>query len=268
MASKIAIASLIALSAASEGLRPWEAPGPNDLRSPCPMLNTLANHGYLPHDGRDISAQQFADAAFEVVNIDPMAIKQVANYFLRASNQTSINLTDLNRPGILQHIASLTRDDVTSPDSVDVTASQDRIRHLIQDSDTDCITIASLAKTRLHVEDLSSPKELTLKEQTFAYAEAGLLLLTMIEGEVPSGWSFPPATAYCAPKKRVETWLTEERFPEELGWKKSERTIGLMDFVPVIKGIYEEKRSQAGKGPLWKAFVPSFLQQAGTDSEL
>ncbi|KAL7953144.1 Chloroperoxidase [Trichoderma compactum] len=268
MASKIAIASLIALSAASEGLRPWEAPGPNDLRSPCPMLNTLANHGYLPHNGRNISAQQVADAAFEVVNIDPMSIKQVANYFLRAANQTSIDLTDLNRPGILQHVASLTRDDVTSPGSIDVTASQDRIHHLIKDGDTDCITIASLAKSRLYVEDLSSPNELTLKEQSLAYVEASLLLLTMIEGDVPSGWSFPPATAYCAPKKRVETWLTEERFPEELGWKKSERTIGLLDFVPVIKGIYEEKRLQAGKGPLWKAFVPSFLQQAGTDSEL
>jgi hypothetical protein len=47
MASKLVIASLIALSAATEGLRPYEAPGPDDLRSPCPMLNTLANHNYL-----------------------------------------------------------------------------------------------------------------------------------------------------------------------------------------------------------------------------
>ncbi|KAL7940725.1 Chloroperoxidase [Trichoderma barbatum] len=268
MASKIAIASLIALSAASEGIRPWEAPGPEDLRSPCPMLNTLANHGYIPHNGRNISAQQFADAASEVLNMESMPIKQVANYFLRATNQSVIDLTDLNRPGILQHIASLTRDDLPSPDSVDVTASQNRIQHLLQDSDTDCITIASLAKTRLHVEDLSAPNELTLKEQSLAYFEASFILLMMSEGTVPSGWSFPPATAYCAPKKTVETWLTEERLPEELGWKKSERKLGLVDFVPVIKGIFEEKRLQAGKGPLWKALVPSFLQQTEGDSEL
>lgn len=25
--------------------RPWIAPGPNDIRGPCPGLNTLANHG-------------------------------------------------------------------------------------------------------------------------------------------------------------------------------------------------------------------------------
>ena len=27
------------------------APGPNDQRGPCPGLNAMANHGYLPHNG-------------------------------------------------------------------------------------------------------------------------------------------------------------------------------------------------------------------------
>lgn len=31
----------------------WRAPGPGDLRSPCPALNALANHGLLPRDGRN-----------------------------------------------------------------------------------------------------------------------------------------------------------------------------------------------------------------------
>ena len=34
----------------------YQAPGPNDSRSPCPALNALANHGYLPRDGHNISA--------------------------------------------------------------------------------------------------------------------------------------------------------------------------------------------------------------------
>ena len=29
----------------------WVAPGPDDLRGPCPGLNALANHGYFPHNG-------------------------------------------------------------------------------------------------------------------------------------------------------------------------------------------------------------------------
>lgn len=27
----------------------WKAPGPGDIRGPCPGLNALANHGYFPH---------------------------------------------------------------------------------------------------------------------------------------------------------------------------------------------------------------------------
>ena len=29
----------------------WVAPGPDDIRGPCPGLNALANHGYFPHNG-------------------------------------------------------------------------------------------------------------------------------------------------------------------------------------------------------------------------
>ncbi|MCJ1467988.1 hypothetical protein MMC07_006614 [Pseudocyphellaria aurata] len=33
------------------GSHKWVAPGPKDIRGPCPGLNSLANHGYIPHSG-------------------------------------------------------------------------------------------------------------------------------------------------------------------------------------------------------------------------
>lgn len=33
-----------------------------DLRSPCPMINCLANHGFLPRDGRSVHAAEMYDA--------------------------------------------------------------------------------------------------------------------------------------------------------------------------------------------------------------
>jgi hypothetical protein len=30
---------------------PQIAQGPNDIRGPCPGLNVMANHGYIPRDG-------------------------------------------------------------------------------------------------------------------------------------------------------------------------------------------------------------------------
>ncbi|EEB95895.1 hypothetical protein MPER_05065, partial [Moniliophthora perniciosa FA553] len=33
----------------------FQAPSETDLRSPCPGLNTLANHGFLPRNGSNIT---------------------------------------------------------------------------------------------------------------------------------------------------------------------------------------------------------------------
>ncbi|KAF9445367.1 Cloroperoxidase, partial [Macrolepiota fuliginosa MF-IS2] len=48
---------------------PWKAPGPNDIRGPCPGLNTLANHGYLPHDGITTPGQ-LVEAVMEGFNME------------------------------------------------------------------------------------------------------------------------------------------------------------------------------------------------------
>ncbi|KAL6712909.1 hypothetical protein ACLMJK_009464 [Lecanora helva] len=40
----------------------YARPQPGDLRSPCPGLNALANHGYLPRDGRNMHYPETFDA--------------------------------------------------------------------------------------------------------------------------------------------------------------------------------------------------------------
>lgn len=44
-------------------------------RSPCPMLNTLANHGYLPRGGRSISQEDWTHALVTALNFDPQVAK-------------------------------------------------------------------------------------------------------------------------------------------------------------------------------------------------
>ncbi|KAL9931430.1 hypothetical protein V8E36_009716 [Tilletia maclaganii] len=46
-----------------EGNHEWRAPGPGDIRGPCPGLNVLANHGYFNRDGT-----VFLSQAIQVVN--------------------------------------------------------------------------------------------------------------------------------------------------------------------------------------------------------
>jgi peroxidase family protein len=71
----------------------WRPPGPNDrtetfprksdeeptntlplaiVRSPCPALNTLANHGFLPRDGRNITLPMITRAAKDGLNVGPL----------------------------------------------------------------------------------------------------------------------------------------------------------------------------------------------------
>lgn len=49
----------------------YVAPGPNDLRGPCPGLNAFANHGFIPHNGY-ATIQQFIDATETVVGMGPL----------------------------------------------------------------------------------------------------------------------------------------------------------------------------------------------------
>lgn len=38
------------------------------VRGPCPMMNTLANHGFLPHDGRNITRETLVEGLHDALN--------------------------------------------------------------------------------------------------------------------------------------------------------------------------------------------------------
>jgi hypothetical protein len=74
------------------------------------MLNTLANHGFLPHDGKDISQQRTIEALGTALNIG----EELALYLFQEAmttnpdtNATTFNLDHLSRHNILEHDASL-----------------------------------------------------------------------------------------------------------------------------------------------------------------
>ncbi|CAP72570.1 uncharacterized protein PODANS_2_10 [Podospora anserina S mat+] len=48
----------------------YTRPKPTDIRSPCPLLNALANHGYLPRDGRSFHQAELS-AALKKVGLSP-----------------------------------------------------------------------------------------------------------------------------------------------------------------------------------------------------
>ncbi|CAG8822533.1 32533_t:CDS:2, partial [Gigaspora margarita] len=98
------------------------APKEGDVRSPCPALNAMANHGYLPRDGKNITPRQLFEslqevfnettflATFQVVNCFTMYGKWFAGkmYDMRVCNLLLYTGDeDLQTHGKLEHDASL-----------------------------------------------------------------------------------------------------------------------------------------------------------------
>lgn len=102
----------------------WAPPTADDARSPCPMLNALANHSILPHSGRSISKAAVIAALHDAVNLDPSIGKMFASVavttnpehsglgqLLRERDDWTFDLDTLGVHGTIEHDVSLSRQD-------------------------------------------------------------------------------------------------------------------------------------------------------------
>ena len=80
------------------------------VRGPCPMLNSLANHGYIPRDGKGINKQMAIEVLSSVLNWDVSVVSQLYDFAQPtnpAPNATTIDLNHLTTHNILEHDGSL-----------------------------------------------------------------------------------------------------------------------------------------------------------------
>lgn len=79
-------------------------------RSPCPGLNVLANHGFLPRSGRDISLPTLRDAVSAAYNYEPTAFDQPFR------DAIAFNLSTTRTPDSTFHLADLALHDAVEFD--------------------------------------------------------------------------------------------------------------------------------------------------------
>jgi len=68
----------------------YMAPGPNDIRGPCPGLNTLANHGYLPRGGV-VSFEEMVTGVSRVYNMEYTLVTGIVGFVMLARGNAYIN---------------------------------------------------------------------------------------------------------------------------------------------------------------------------------
>ncbi|KAK7184431.1 hypothetical protein DPSP01_011064 [Paraphaeosphaeria sporulosa] len=205
----------------------WRAPSATDRRAPCPMLNTLANHGYLPRNGADISMDILVAGLKAGVNLGADATKLVGATALKGSttgNASTFHLTDLNKHGLIEHDGSLSRADIFSGDnhSFNATIWASTASHFTSPT-ISLATAAKARKARLAAAQAANPQfNMSDGDKQASMIETALYLNVMSN-----------ETGVTAVTAWVQKLFTQERLPIEEGWKRPKGEIG----VPTILGL-------------------------------
>lgn len=216
---------------------------PNDLRSPCPMVNCLANHGFLPRDGRNIRADElydavsgaglgialasgFVSAVFHEYHpqatpkkpkswLRRLVTNPLAALGMRRPGQTDsmgrpvLDLDQLARPGVVEHDISLTRRDHQQPQG-NAALQRDLVEGLLDASkDGKMLTREDLAryrKRRIATQKQENPEaQYGAFEHLLSCGEISLILGIVGDGNQ-------------APVTYLRAFLLEERLPLKEGW--------------------------------------------------
>ncbi|KZT23254.1 Cloroperoxidase [Neolentinus lepideus HHB14362 ss-1] len=185
---------------------PFVPPGPSDSRAPCPALNTLANHGYLPHDGRNIRPRVLINALQEGYNLTYLlAAFLTYGGFTLLGQFAQVSLDDLCRHNRVEHNASLVHED-TRPGS-EYAPKVPLVEYMqaleADSSDGKYITNFDVAKARVRRETESADVDAIHAE----IARGEMALVLRIFG----------APDEEIPLERLRHWMMKESFPPD--WK-------------------------------------------------
>ncbi|KAL0064328.1 hypothetical protein AAF712_008774 [Marasmius tenuissimus] len=193
---------------------PYMAPGPSDLRSPCPGLNAMANHGFLPRDGRNISIPMILNAADKAFNFerDILVVAGKLGLLTSPDSEDTMSLEDLKLHGVIEQDASFSREDVAIGDSLHF---NETIFSTLANSNpgSDVYNTTSAGQVaRIRLDDSLARNPNVTNTVLQAQGRAGTSALYLVTMGGVTG---------VAPKEFVQILFREERLPIEEGWKKS-----------------------------------------------
>ncbi|CAA7268702.1 unnamed protein product [Cyclocybe aegerita] len=214
-------------------------PQEGDIRSVCPALNTMANHGYIARDGKNISAQDIVvglKACYGLSNPLAYFLSYVGFIILRKFRR--ISLAEIGKHGAVEHDASLVHHDTPegqeyAPIAIDpalvetfiadVRPTAKEVQGSTEDGVEFLMNAEDVGRSRVRREKECRPVDAIHAE--IARGEMAIIL---------GVWEKKTRTKAGIPVDWVQRWISEERLPE--GWKP-DHTENLLDVVKRAKSI-------------------------------
>ncbi|KAF2493083.1 Cloroperoxidase [Lophium mytilinum] len=183
-------------------------------RGPCPGLNALANQGYLPRDGKNITLPQVQHALMTVLHMDKTAAAALTHSLPPLCGKDgTFDLVDTRRHNVIEHDSSFTRLDFHQGDNY--TFQPDMFRAMLDDANGGPVTRRTLAKTFIRRN----------KESRAAGAPRLPLNLWFVRLLQAVGVMNTAQTGGTLSKELLEAVFVEERFPDVILDNPKPRTV-------------------------------------------
>jgi len=222
----------------------WTAPGPGDVRSPCPGLNSLANHGFIHHNGKDMNIPHLLQGLAEGLNIGPDFTVLIGAAGLLSAPYPLAGSFDLNMLDQhnfpIEHDGSLSRGDAYFGDnhSFNATIFNSFLSNFHGAATTTIPSSSAAHWARINDSLTHNPTTVYgLREFVLSSGETGLYVQTM---------SSPSLNA--APLKYVDTFFREERLPYAEGWRISPEPITLLTLGEYILEMFTTNQDRLEEG--------------------
>lgn len=211
---------------------PYQRPGPDDARSPCPGINTLANHGWIPRNGRNVTRQNLIDGFLGGWGMNESTISgalgnafTVCEYVTGADCANTLpNITVLAEPHTFEHDHSLSRQDYRMAWANGAQDDNYNFNETIFDTslavlgDSTHMDYAAAQEVRLQRESLALAGDWPTwfdESRPLMLVEIGFIYGVMTDFNLPDDVTNPQV--------RVDWWkywFHNESFPTPLGWHK------------------------------------------------
>ncbi|VBB75842.1 Putative aromatic peroxygenase involved in aflatoxin biosynthesis orthologous to A. nidulans stcC, member of the aflatoxin cluster [Podospora comata] len=194
----------------------WKTRQPGELRAPCPAMNSLANHGFIQRDGKNITVEGLTPVLKEVFHLShelAFTVSQLGLFTALDPSKGVFTLQDLtDRHNVFEHDASLSREDAKFGGDQSVLHKGQFQKFMDHFKGEKYISFEAAAKARYAMVQDSRKRNpdftYDVTHRITSYGETIKYLRTIVE----------PSTGKC-PVDWIKILFEQERLPYKEGWR-------------------------------------------------